>query len=45
MTEEAAKELFQYEQYLLEQYGHISVITFDEWCKIKKIKIEYTRTD
>ena len=45
MTEKEAKELFQYEQSLLEQYGYIIVMTFDEWCKIKNIKIECTRTD
>ena len=40
MTREELINKYIYEKSLLEQYGHQSVITFEEWMEIKKCSYE-----
>lgn len=37
--QENLKNQYIYEKSLLEQYGHCSIITFEEWLEIKNIKL------
>lgn len=43
MTREELINKYIYEKSLLEQYGHQSVITFEEWLDIQKIQSSYDK--
>lgn len=43
MTREELINKYIYEKSLFEQYGHQSVITFEEWLDIQKIQSSYDK--
>ena len=43
MTREELRNQYIYEKSLLEQWGHQSVIDFEEWLEIKGIQVEHDK--